>query len=73
MMSEKPYSITFKPHRRTSLLIDSIENNIVYARNKISAKELGEAIVYNHYELKGLNLETCNYMIKQYTYLIEAE
>lgn len=72
-MKEKGYNITFKPHNRTSILIDNIESNIVYAKNKKSAKELGEAIVINHYESKGLNTRDCEYMTKQYTYIIEAE
>lgn len=67
----KAYSITFKPHRRTSLQVDKIPANVVYANNKASAKELGEAIVRDYYEAKGYT--GLEYMVKQYTYIIEAE
>ena len=63
---EKAYNIRFEPHRRTSLLLEKIPSSIVYAKNKASAKELGQAIVrdfYNGYE----------YMVKQYKYIIEKE
>lgn len=65
------YNITFKPHRRTSLLVDPIPNNIVEAKNKESAKELGQAIVRDYYFEK--NGWTDDYMTKQYTYIITKE
>jgi len=65
------YNITFKPHRRTSLWLDNIPNNIVFANNKLSAKELGQAIVRDHYEAKGYT--DLEYMVKQYSYIIERE
>ena len=68
---EKAYNITFKPHKRTSLWVDRIENNIVYAKNKASAKELGQAIVRDYYEAKGY--KDTEYMTKQYTYIITEE
>ena len=65
------YNITFKPHKRTSLLVDPIPNNIVEAKNKESAKELGQAIVRDYYfEKHGF---TDDYMTKQYTYIITKE
>ena len=67
----KAYNITFKPHGRTSLLVDLIESNIVYANNKASAKELGQAIVRDHYTEK--NNPDPEYMVKQYSYIIERE
>lgn len=68
---ERAYSIRFKPHKRTSLLVDQIPENIVYAENKDSAKELGQAIVRDYYEKKcGW---TDEYMVKQYTYIITRE
>lgn len=68
---EKAYSITFKPHRRTSLKVDQIPANVVYANNKASAKELGEAIVRDYYEREYGYKD--DYMTKQYTYIIEPE
>ena len=69
-MKERAYNITFKAHKRTSLLVDKIENNIVYARNKESAKELGQAIVRDYYEREYGYKD--DYMTKQYTYIVEA-
>jgi hypothetical protein len=63
---EKLYNITFKPHRRTSLLLDKICNVVVSATNKDSAKELGQAIVRDYYNGN-------EYMAKQYSYIIERE
>ena len=65
------YNITFKPHHRTSLWLDNIPNNIVFANNKPSAKELGQAIVRDYYEAKGYT--DLEYMVKQYSYIIEKE
>lgn len=67
----KAYNITFKPHKRTSLLVDRIPSNVVYANNKASAKELGEAIVRDYYEREYGYKD--DYMTKQYTYIIELE
>ena len=68
---EKAYNITFKAHRRTSLIVDKIPDNIVFAKNKESAKELGQAIVRDYYfEKYGY---TDDYMVKQYTYIITRE
>ena len=61
---EKAYSVKFKPHHRTSLVIEKIPNNIVYAKNKASAKELAQAIVRDFYNGN-------EYMVKQYSYIIE--
>lgn len=63
---EKAYSIIFKPHKRASLLLKKIPTSIVYAKNKTSAKELGQAIVRDFYNGD-------EYMVKQYKYIIEAE
>lgn len=60
------YSINFKPHNRTSLLLDKISSVIVSAKNKESAKELGQAIVRDYYNGN-------DYMVKQYSYIIERE
>ena len=62
----KLYNITFKPHNRSSLLLDKICSVVVSAKNKDSAKELGQAIVRDHYNGD-------EYMVKQYTYIIERE
>ena len=70
MKNERAYNITFKAHKRTSLKVDKIENNIVYARNKESAKELGQAIVRDYYEREYGYKD--DYMTKQYTYIVEA-
>lgn len=68
---EKAYNIKFKAHKRTSLIVDRIPDNIVYAKNKASAKELGQAIVRDYYETtKGYKDD---YMTKQYTYIITEE
>ena len=68
------YNITFKPHKRTSLLVHNIPDCIVEANNKSSAKELGQAIVRDFYFDKyGYKLETLEYMEKQYSYIIEKE
>lgn len=63
---ERAYNINFKPHMRTSLVIDHIADCIVYAVNKDSAKELGQAIVRDYYNGN-------EYMVKQYTYIISRE
>ncbi len=60
------YNITFKPHHRTSLLLDKICSVVVSATNKGSAKELGQAIIRDYYNGN-------EYMVKQYTYIIERE
>lgn len=60
------YNIKFKPHRRTSLIVKKIASCVVEAKNKDSAKELGEAIVRDEYNGN-------EYMTKQYTYIIEKE
>lgn len=62
---EKPYNIKFQPHKRSSLLVERIPQSIVYAKNKASAKELGQAIVKDFYHGD-------EYMVKQYKYIIEA-
>ena len=67
----KAYNIKFKPHHRTSLWLDQIPANVVYANNKASAKELGQAIVRGYYEAKGE--PDPEYYEKQYTYTITAE
>lgn len=67
----KTYNITFKPHHRTSLWLYNIPNNIVFANNKASAKELGQAIVRDYYENKGY--VDPDYMTRQYIYIIERE
>lgn len=65
------YNIKFKPHKRTSLVVDQIPSCVVEAKNKDSAKELGQAIVRDYYEFnKGYKDD---YMVKQYTYIIERE
>lgn len=66
MRQEKAYNIKFKPHHRTSLSVDRIPDCIVFATNKDSAKELGQAIVRDYYN-------GSDYMVKQYTYIIERE
>ena len=63
---EKAYSIRFTPHRRTSLLLEKIPSSIVYAKNKESAKELGQAIVRDFYNGN-------EYMVRQYKYVIEKD
>lgn len=63
---EKAYNITFKPHRRASLVLKQIASCIVYATNKPSAKELGQAIVRDIYNGD-------EYMVNQYGYIIERE
>lgn len=63
---EKAYNIIFKPHRRASLAVKNISPCIVYAINKDSAKELGQAIVRDFYNGD-------EYMVKQYRYIIEKE
>lgn len=65
------YNIRFKPHKRTSLLLDKIDSVVVEAKNKLSAKELGCAIVRDYYNSKGY--ENCDYMTRQYSYSIEKE
>ena len=62
---DKAYNVTFKPHFRTSLVVPKIPNCIVYAKNKDSARELAQAIVRD--------LLNSDYMIKQYSYIIEKE
>ena len=63
---ERLYSIKFKPHRRSSLVVKNIESVIVSAKNKESAKELGIAIARDFYNGN-------EYMTKQYSYIIEKE
>ena len=63
---EKLYNIKFKPHRRSSVLVKTIGSVVVSATNKDSAKELGQAIVRDYYNGN-------DYMVKQYTYIIERE
>ena len=63
---KKAYSIRFTPHRRTSLLLEKIPSSIVYANNKESAKELGQAIVRDFYNGN-------EYMVRQYKYVIEKD
>ena len=41
----KRYNISFVPHKRSSIFIQKIENIIVFAKNKESAKEMGVSIV----------------------------
>jgi hypothetical protein len=60
------YNITFKPHRRTSLLLANLGSVVVSAKNKESAKELGQAVVRDFYNGN-------EYMVKQYTYIVERE
>lgn len=60
----KTYNIKFTPHKRTSILIKPIENIIVVAKNKDSAKELGQSIVRDRYG---------EYYIKLYKYIITEE
>lgn len=62
----KKYNIKFQPHKRTSLLLEKIPSNIVYAKNKESAKELGQAIVRDFYNGN-------EYMVRQYKYIIDVE
>lgn len=62
----KAYNIKFQPHKRANLIIKKIPSSIVYAKNKESAKELGQAIVRDFYNGD-------EYMVKQYKYIIEAE
>ena len=60
------YNITFKPHKRTSLLVHEIPDCIVEANNKASAKELGQAIVRDFYfEKYGNAADSHEYMTKQ--------
>lgn len=65
----KEYNITFIAHKRTSLYLYHIPNNIVYANNKQSARELAEAIIRDFYEEKGWN--NLDYLVKQYKIIIE--
>lgn len=65
------YNIKFKPHRRTSLWVERICDCVVDAKNKQSAKELGQAIVRDSY--LDYNEEQKEYMTKQYSYIIEKE
>lgn len=67
----KTYNIKFIPHFRTSLWLDKIPSVLVEAKNKASAKELGEAVVRDYYEAKGYTDN--EYMTKQYKYQIDAE
>lgn len=62
----KAYNIKFEPHQRASLILEHIEPNIVYAKNKESAKELAQAIVRDFYNGN-------EYMIKQYKYIVTVE
>ena len=61
---ERLYTIKFKPHRRTSVLLKNISSVVVSAKNKESAKELGRAIVMDLYNGD-------EYYAKQYSYIIE--
>lgn len=65
------YNIKFKPHKRTSILLDNIGSVVVEAKNKSSAKELGYSIVRDYYDSKGL--KNGHYMARQYSYIIEKE
>lgn len=67
------YNITFKAHKRTSLIVDEIPDCIVEADNKASAKELGQAIVRDYYMTKNPKAYNDDYMTKQYTFIIERE
>lgn len=70
----KAYNIKFIPHKRTSIWIEKIADNIVYADNKTSAKELGQAIVRDYYETqKGRSTEAAEKYTKLYKYEITAE
>ena len=61
---ERLYTIKFKPHRRTSILLKNISSVVVSAKNKESAKELGQAIVRDSYNGN-------EYYTRQYSYIIE--
>lgn len=61
---EKAYNIRFIPKQSTSNELDEISSTVVCAKNKESAKELGQAIVRDYY--KG-NED----MINNYKYIIE--
>lgn len=63
---ERLYTIKFKPHRRTSILLKNIPSVVVSAKNKESAKELGQAIIRDFYNGN-------EYYEKQYSYIIERE
>lgn len=63
---EKLYTIKFKPHKRSSVLLKNICSVVVSAKNKESAKELGQAIVRGFYNGD-------EYYEKQYSYIIERE
>lgn len=65
------YNIKFKPHKRTSILLSKIDSVVVEANNKLSAKELGYSIVRDYYDSKGCG--NCDYMVRQYSYIIEKE
>ena len=65
------YNIKFKPHKRTSILLYKIGSVVVEAKNKLSAKELGYSIVRDYYGSKGYG--NCDYMARQYSYIIEKE
>lgn len=65
------YTIKFKPHKRTSILLDKISSVVVEAKNKLSAKELGYSIVRSYYDSKGYR--NCDYMARQYSCIIEKE
>ena len=67
------YNIKFKPHKRTSLLVDNLPDCIVEAKNAASAKELGHAIVRDYYLQKNPTIYNDDYMTKQYSYIIEKE
>lgn len=72
--NEKPYNITFVPHKRTSLSVYPIDSTVVYATNKASAKELGYAIVRDFYEYeKGYSFANADSMTKEYKYIISQE
>lgn len=62
----KSYNISFEPKKRTSMILEEIPNNIVFANNKSSAKELGQAIVRDIYNGD-------DDMVGQYKYIIEEE
>ena len=63
---DRLYNIKFVPHRRTSLLLKNICSVVVSAKNKESAKELGQAIVSGFYNGN-------EYYATQYKYIIERE
>jgi hypothetical protein len=79
----KKYNVHLKPHKRTSLLLDS-EREIgfpvqITARNKAEAKEMAEVMVQDYYSQEPLpnggkrKWEDAAYMAKQYGYIIDFD